>query len=50
MHEVRLAAAFKLHLDGRAHELLVELGNDGLDGHAVLGRSLDDGHIAQADE
>ena len=48
--EVDLAAALELHLDGGADELLVELGDDGLDGHAVFGRGLDDGHIAQADE
>ena len=48
--EVDLAAAFELHLDGGADELLVELGDDGLDGHAVFGRRLDDGHVAQADE
>ncbi len=48
--EVDLAAALELHLDGGADELLVELGDDGLDGHAVLGRRLDDGHVAQADQ
>src|ERR1035437_1209536 len=36
--EVSLAAAFQFHLDGGAHELLVELGDDGLDGHPALGR------------
>ena len=36
--EVDLASAFELHLDGGADELLVELGDDGLDGHAVFGR------------
>ncbi len=48
--EVDLAAAFELHLDCGADELLVELGDDGLDGHAVFGRGLDDGHVAQAHE
>ena len=33
--EVDLAAALQLHLDGGADQLLVELGDDGLDGHAV---------------
>ena len=33
-----------------ADKLLVELGDDGLDGHAVFGRGLDDAHIAEADE
>ena len=48
--EVDLAAALELELDGRADDLLVELGDHGLDGHAVLGRRLDDAHVAQADE
>ena len=43
--EVGLAAAFELHLDGGADEFFVELGDDGLDGHAVFGRRLDDRHI-----
>ena len=46
--EVDLAAALEFHLDGGADELFIELGDDGLDGHAVLGRGLDDGHVAQA--
>ncbi len=46
--EVDLTAALQFHLDGGADELLVELGDDGLDGHAVFGRRLDDGHVAQA--
>jgi len=50
MHEVDLAAAFELHLDGGADELFVKLGDDGLDGHAVFGWGLDDGHVAEADE
>ena len=48
--EVDLAAALEFELDGGADELLVELGDDGLDRHAVFGRRLDDAHIAQADE
>ena len=48
--EVSLAAAFQFHLDGGAHELLVELGDDGLDGHPVLGRRLDYAHIPKPDE
>ena len=48
--EVDLAAALQLHFDGGADQLLVELGDDGLDGHAIFGRRLDDGHVAQADE
>ena len=43
--EVDLAAAFELHLDGGADKLFVELGDDGLDGHAVFGRGFDDRHI-----
>ncbi len=50
MDEVGLASALELHLDGGADELLVELGDDGLDGHAVFGGRLDDGHVAEADE
>ena len=50
MDEVDLPAAFEFDLDGRANELLVELRDDGLDGHAVLGRRLDDAHVAQPDE
>ncbi len=50
MDEVGLAAAFELHLDGGADEFFVELGDDGLDGHAVFGRGFDDGHVAEADE
>ncbi len=50
MNEVDLAAAFQLHLDGGTHQLLVELGDDGLDGHAIFGRSLDHAHVAQADQ
>ncbi len=48
--EVDLAAAFELHFDRGADELFVVLGDDGLDGHAVFGRGLDDGHVAEAEE
>src|SRR6202789_901282 len=48
--EVDLAAALELHLDGGADEFFVKFGDDGLDGHAVFGRGLDDGHVAEADE
>ncbi len=47
--EVDLAAALEFELDGGAHDLLVELGDHGLNGHAVFGRRLDDAHVAQAD-
>ena len=50
MDEEGLATALHLHLDGGADEFFIELGDDGLDGHAVLGRRLDDGHVAQADQ
>src|SRR5260370_1080745 len=36
--EVDLASALEFHLDGGADELLVELPDDGLDGHTVFGR------------
>ena len=48
--EVGLASAFELHLDGGADQFFVELGDDGLDGHAVFRGRLDDGHVAEADE
>ena len=48
--EVDLAAAFELKLDGRADDLLVELGDHGLNRHAVFGRRFDDAHVAQADQ
>ena len=48
--EVDLAAALELDFDGGADELLVELGDDGLDGHAIAGRRFDHAHVAQADE
>ncbi len=48
--EVGLASALELHLDGGADELFVEFGDDGLDGHAVFGGRLDDGHVAEADQ
>ena len=50
VHEVDLAAALQLDLDRRAHELLVEFRDDGLDRHAVFGRRVDDAHVAQADQ
>ncbi len=43
--EVDLAAAFEFHLDCGADEFFVELGDDGLDGHAVFGWGFDDRHI-----
>ena len=46
--EVDLAAALEFQLDPGAHDLLVELGDHGLNRHAVLGRRLDDAHVAQA--
>ena len=50
MDEINLAAALQLHFDRGAHDLFVELGDDGLNGHAVFGRRLDDAHVAQADQ
>ena len=48
--EVDLPAALQFQLDRRADQLLVELGDDGLDRHAVFGRRFDHAHVAQADE
>ena len=48
--EVDLAAALQLHLDGGADDLFIELGDDGLNGHAIFGRRFNDAHVAQADE
>ena len=48
VHEVNLATALQLDFDGRADEFLIVLGHHGLNGHAVLGRRLNDAHIAQA--
>ena len=48
--EVDLAAAFEFELDRRANDLFIELGNHGLNGHAVFGRGLDHRHVAQADQ
>ena len=48
--EVDLAAALEFDFDRGSNDLLVELGHDGLNRHAIFRRRLDDGHIAQADE
>ena len=48
--EVDLAAALEFVLDGGLDQLFVPVGDDGLDRHAIFGRSLDDAHVAQADE
>ena len=48
--EVDLAAAFELAADRPADHLLVELDDVGLDRQAILGRRLDDRHVADADE
>ena len=50
VHEVNLAAAFEFEFHSGAHDLFVELGDDGLNRHAVFGRRLDNTHVAQADE
>src|SRR5579863_5878951 len=50
VHEEHLATAFQLHFDRRAHDFFVESRNYGLNRHAILGRRLDDAHVAQADE
>ncbi len=43
-----LAAAIEFALDRVAHQAVVVLGDDGLDGEAVLGRRLDGAHVARA--
>ena len=48
--EVDLAAAFEFLLDRGLDEFVVPAGDDGLNRHAVFGRSLDDAHVAQADQ
>ena len=48
--EVDLAAAFEFLLDGGLDELVVPAGDDGLNRHAIFGRSLDHAHVAQADQ
>ena len=48
--EVDLAAAFEFLFDRRLDEFVVPAGDDGLNRHAVFGRSFDDAHIAQADQ
>ena len=48
--KIDLAAALQLNFNGRADDFFVELGDDGLNGHAIFGRRLDDAHVAQADE
>ncbi len=50
VNEVDLPAALEFHFDGGAHDLLIEFGHDGLNGHAVFGRRLDHAHVAQANE
>ena len=50
MYEVNLAAALHLQFNSGAHQLLIELGDHGLYGHAIFGRSLDHAHVAQADQ
>ena len=50
VHEVHLTAALHLAHDGFAHQVVVELGNVGLDGQPLLRRRLDRGHVADAGE
>ena len=50
VHEVDLAAALQFLLDGGLDQLVVPTGDDGLNRHAVFGRSLDHAHVAQADQ
>ena len=50
MDEVHLAAAAQLVADGAADHLLIELDDVGLNRKAILGRRLDDRHVANADE
>ena len=50
VHEVNLAAALEFLLDGGLDELLVPTGDHSLNRDAVLGRSFDHAHVAQADQ
>ena len=50
VHEVDLAAALQFFFDGGADERLIPGGNDGLYGHAIFGRCLDDAHVAEAEQ
>ena len=48
--KIDLAAALEFLLDGGLDQLLVPAGDHSLNRHAVLGRSLDHAHVAQADQ
>ena len=50
MHEEHLPAALDLVADRLADDLRIELDDVGLNRQAVLGRRLDDGHVADADQ
>ncbi len=50
VHEVNLAAALEFLLDRRLDEFVVPAGDDGLNRHAIFGRSFDHAHVAQADQ
>src|SRR5580658_1000381 len=48
--EEDLTAALQFNFNGGADDFFVVFGDDGLNGHAVFGRSFDDAHVAQTDE
>ncbi len=45
-----LPLSLQLLLDGAPNHILIEENDIGLDGETITGRSLDDRHIAQAEE
>ena len=48
VYKVDLSAALQLQLNCRAYQLLIELGDNGLNRHAILRRRLNHAHVAQA--
>ena len=50
VQEVNLAAAPELLLDGGADQFRIEMRHHGVDGQPVLGRRLDDAHVADAQQ
>src|SRR5579884_2018584 len=50
VHEIHLAAAAELLVDGAADQLRIEWGDDGVNGEAVLGGRLDHRHVANTQQ
>ena len=48
--EVDLTSAFEFVFDGRANQLFIERSDDGLNRHAVFGRSFNYAHVAQPNQ